>query len=84
MHGIEPDPEGGEVLFSARRIDDELILSVTDSGAGINETGTSGGTGLRNVRDRLRLRYGTAATLELTAASPRGVTALIRIPVAAS
>ena len=84
IHGIEPDPEGGEVVFSARRIDDELILSVSDSGTGINETGTSGGTGLRNVRDRLRLRYGSAATFALTPASPRGVTALISIPMAAS
>ncbi len=82
IHGIEPVSEGGEITFTARRIDDELILGVCDTGAGISETGTANGTGLRNVRDRLRLRYGPKAALELTPASPRGVNALISIPLA--
>ncbi|MXX06461.1 MAG: hypothetical protein F4Z71_06835 [Gammaproteobacteria bacterium] len=80
-HGIEPLSAGGEVSFTARKIDDELILSVHDSGAGISETGVNGGTGLRNVRDRLRLRYGPKASLELTPANPRGVNAIINIPL---
>ncbi|MDE0508359.1 MAG: histidine kinase [Gammaproteobacteria bacterium] len=80
-HGIEPLSAGGEVSFTARKIDDELILSVHDSGAGISETGVSGGTGLRNVRDRLRLRYGPKASLELTPANPHGVNAIINIPL---
>ena len=84
IHGVEPSPEGGEVVFSARRIDGELILSVRDNGAGIDETGNPGGTGLRNVRDRLRLRYGPKASLELTPASPSGVNALINISLTAS
>ena len=81
-HGVEVKPEGGKVVFSARRIDDELVLSVSDSGAGISETGAAGGSGLRNIRDRLRLRYGPKASLELTPANPRGVNALISIPLA--
>ena len=81
IHGIEPVSEGGEIAFTARRIDDVLILGVCDTGAGISETGTANGTGLRNVRDRLRLRYGPEAALELTPASPRGVNALISIPL---
>lgn len=80
-HGIEPLSAGGEVSFTARKIDDELILSVHDTGAGISETGANGGTGLRNVRDRLRLRYGPNASLELTPANPRGVNAVINIPL---
>ncbi len=84
IHGIETGPAGGEVAFSARRDGNTLILRVTDSGAGINECGSPGGTGLRNVRDRLRLRYGNAATLELTPASPRGVNAVINIPLTES
>ncbi|MDE0478001.1 MAG: sensor histidine kinase [Gammaproteobacteria bacterium] len=84
LHGIATDPEGGEVSFTARRIDDELILGVSDTGVGIGETGAANGTGLRNVRDRLRLRYGPEAALELTPASPRGVNALISIPLAKS
>jgi len=80
-HGIESLSAGGEVSFTARKIDDELILSVHDTGAGISETGANGGTGLRNVRDRLRLRYGPNASLELTPANPRGVNAVINIPL---
>lgn len=81
LHGIEPQAEGGEVVFTARRTDDELVLSVSDNGAGISETGAAGGSGLRNIRDRLRLRYGLRASLELTPATPRGVNALISIPL---
>ncbi len=80
IHGIEVKPEGGKVVFNARRIGDELILSVSDSGAGISETGASGGAGLRNIRDRLRLRYGPRASLELIPASPHGVNAIISVP----
>lgn len=83
IHGIEPNPEGGEVVFSACRLDNELVLSISDNGIGVSETGASGGTGLRNVRDRLRLRYGPAAALALMPVSPRGVNVLINIPLAA-
>ncbi len=81
LHGIEPRTEGGEVVFTTRRIDDELILSVSDNGAGVSEIGTAGGSGLRNIRDRLRLRYGPEASLKLTPAPPSGVNAVICIPL---
>ena len=80
-HGIEPLSAGGEVSFTARKTGDELILGVHDTGAGISETGANGGTGLRNVRDRLRLRYGPKASLELTPANPHGINAIINIPL---
>ena len=82
IHGIETEPEGGEIAFTARRIGDELILRVSDTGVGVSENGTSSGTGLRNVRDRLRLRYGPDAVLTLKPVSPSGVDALISIPLA--
>ncbi len=81
IHGIETEPEGGEITFTARQINGELILGVSDTGAGISETGSTNGTGLRNIRDRLRLRYGSKASLELSPANPRGVNAIINIPL---
>lgn len=81
IHGIEPAPEGGGIDFTAGHDGDVLVLSVSDNGAGMREHGTSGGTGLRNVRDRLRLVYGPDATLELAPSSPRGVRARISIPL---
>ncbi len=85
IHGAEAAPEGATVSFTARQIEDELILTVSDNGPGISDTGTAtsktGATGLRNVRDRLRLRHGAKASLELTPATPRGVNAVISIPL---
>ena len=59
-----------------------MVLSVCDTGPGISEHGLSSGTGLRNVRERLRLRYGTDAELTLTATFPDGLLAEIFIPLA--
>ena len=81
LHGVEPQAEGGEVRFTARQTDDRLVLTVSDNGSGVSETGTAGGTGLGNIRDRLRLRYGQQATLNLMPADPRGVHAVISIPL---
>ena len=38
------------------------------------------GHGLENTRERLRTLYGGRASLVVTAASPRGVIARLRIP----
>lgn len=84
IHGIEPVPEGGRIKLKARLTGDELVLSVSDNGAGMSESGTSGGTGLRNVRERLRLVYGPNASLDLAPASPRGVKTRIVIHMARS
>ena len=82
IHGVEPEPKGGEILFRARQTDDELILDVSDTGAGVSESATLSGTGLRNVRDRLRLRYGSSASLDLTPSVPSGFHASVSIPLA--
>ena len=59
-----------------------VVSNPGDTGVGVSENGTSSGTGLRNVRDRLRLRYGPDAVLTLKPVSPSGVDALISIPLA--
>lgn len=81
IHGIEPVPEGGEVAVTARRENGVLVLTVTDDGAGVQECGPPSGSGLRNVRERLRLRYGPSAALDLLPASPRGVITRISFPL---
>ena len=81
IHGIDAIPCGGEIVLSARQVNDKLILTVSDNGAGISEFGSSDGSGLRNVRERLRLRYGSSASLDLATTSSRGVKVLIRIPL---
>nr|WP_314541790.1 histidine kinase [uncultured Massilia sp.] len=77
-HGIEPALRGGEIALSARLDGGVLRLRVADSGVGMSATPGSG-MGLDNVRHRLRLAYGEAASLVLEEADP-GLVAEIAIP----
>ena len=83
-HGLEPRTAGGTVWVRARRTDGAVAVTVADDGDGFN-TGpnarTSGtGIGLKNVRERLRLVYGSDAALSVVANFPAGVAATITVP----
>lgn len=81
-HGVEPNIGATEVTISGAVADGVLILVVRDTGVGATDErlGTSDGTGLRRLRERLRALYAGAATLDVTGASAQGVTATLRIP----
>ena len=79
-HGIAPLAEGGAIRVSARRSGDALALSVADTGRGLTEASGSG-VGLANIRARLATLYGERATLRLEGNSPRGVVAVITLPL---
>ena len=81
-HGVEPSPRGGRVDVSVAREGDALALAVIDTGAGLAATPSACGIGLANIRERLALLYGDAATLELAENEPRGFSARILLPVA--
>jgi signal transduction histidine kinase len=81
-HGVEPSPRGGRVDVSVAREGDALALSVIDTGAGLATTPSACGIGLANIRERLALLYGDAATLELAENEPHGFSARILLPVA--
>ncbi|MFC3815502.1 sensor histidine kinase [Lysobacter sp. GCM10012299] len=81
-HGLEPKPGGGTVWIIARSNDRIVSVTVADDGGGFNAESTGTGIGLRNVRERLRLVYGNAATLAIVANFPTGVAATITVPVA--
>jgi len=79
-HGIAPLAEGGAIRISAQKADGALKLTVADTGRGL--TGSSGsGVGLANIRARLSALYGERAGLRLEANSPRGVAAVITLPL---
>jgi signal transduction histidine kinase len=80
-HGLEPLPEGGNVWISARVAGDKAAITVADDGRGFSEDGGGTGIGLKNVRERLRLAYGDAASLSIVANFPKGVAATITVPV---
>ena len=78
-HGIAKRTEAGRIDIAARRMGDQLVLTVSDDGPGPNGT-ANGGVGLANTRERLRHLYGNG-TVELSAGE-RGAIATIIMPLA--
>jgi sensor histidine kinase YesM len=85
-HGLEPQVDGGRIDITARRVGQQLVLDVRDTGAGpgaaATGTDTSGGFGLVQVRERLATVYGSRASLTLQAAGDAegGTLATLRLP----
>ncbi|SHH01092.1 histidine kinase [Massilia sp. CF038] len=82
-HGLEPKPGGGTVWILARTTDHGVAVTVADDGRGFSAEGGGTGIGLRNVRERLRLAYGSTASFAIVANFPSGVAATITVPNAA-
>ena len=80
-HGIEPQPDGGSVTVTISERANALILSVADTGAGLTGETSGSGVGLANIVTRLRALYGEAASFRLAANAPRGVVAIISLPL---
>jgi LytS/YehU family sensor histidine kinase len=78
-HGLSDLPEGGKLSIRGWIERDQLMVRVEDTGAGLRGSGGSG-TGLANLRTRLRGLYGEAGALVLTPNKPRGLAATLRIP----
>ncbi|KAF1701438.1 sensor histidine kinase [Pseudoxanthomonas suwonensis] len=84
-HGLEPKPGGGTVWIMARRLDDQVNITVADDGCGFGNADSAGtGIGLKNLRERLRLTYGDAASFSIVSNFPSGVAATITVPAPAA
>lgn len=81
-HGLEPKPGGGTIWILARNHDQGMAITVADDGQGFNAGSSGTGIGLKNVRERLRLVYGAAASFAIVANFPSGVAATIVVPTA--
>lgn len=79
-HGLEPKPGGGTIWILARTHDQGVAVTVADDGQGFNAESSGTGIGLKNVRERLRLAYGAAASFAIVANFPNGVAATIVVP----
>jgi signal transduction histidine kinase len=75
-HGIDPQEQGGRIDIVAHRdaASGEVSVWVCDTGVGLRDTAPPG-TGLTNLRARLRAFYGPDARLEMQENSPRGLKA---------
>lgn len=78
-HGLEPKIEGGLVDVRAYLIDGTMHVDVKDNGIGFN-LHAGEGVGLANIRERLRLLYGSRAELVIEAPIEGGALASIRVP----
>jgi len=87
-HGLEPKPQGGEITIEALVADGRLLVNVCDSGVGFgaspptaaNPTIAPLGSGLENIRERLKHLYGTEATLTIARIEPEGTAVRISLP----
>ena len=79
-HGLEPKYGGGTIWILARENAGSLTVTVADDGQGFNAQSSGTGIGLKNLRERLRLAYGAAASFVIAANFPNGVAATITVP----
>ncbi|HZH44438.1 MAG TPA: histidine kinase [Lysobacter sp.] len=79
-HGIDPSETGGSIVVNVRLEDGFCVAEVLDTGVGFGHGSAGLGTGLDNLRERLRLAYGPQASVELSPNMPSGVRAVMRIP----
>ena len=92
-HGLEPRISGGTVTLRSRLLaEDRLLVEVEDDGVGIDpEREVSSGSGsvvragtgigMRNVRERMAVLYGSAAEVEMTSRPGRGTKVRLIMPV---
>ena len=78
-HGLNPLPEGGTVVITAREDAGRMRVDVADDGRGFHAT-SGGGTGLANIHARLAAMYGEAASLTLVENQPGGVVSTLQMP----
>jgi len=79
-HGIDPSEAGGRIQVEVRAQAGAIEVSVADTGVGMSETAAPG-TGLNNLRERLRAFFGDAAQLQMLDEPPHGLKAMIAFPL---
>jgi LytS/YehU family sensor histidine kinase len=78
-HGLSDRLDDALLEITARRVGDELELSVRDNGRGLAEAAGEG-IGLENTRARLATLYGAQGILELSTHPEGGTVARLRLP----
>ena len=83
-HGIGSKIGGGQITIRSRRDQGHAIIEIADDGIGMPQTELnpreSGGIGLRNVDERLRVIYGENYKLTIESRRGEGTCARITIP----
>jgi two-component system LytT family sensor kinase len=83
-HGLAPKIDGGKIQLRTENRDGRLRVEIEDNGVGISEEKMPHvyveGIGLSNVRERLRVLYGTDFRLEIESRPGSGTVIRIDIP----
>jgi two-component system LytT family sensor kinase len=83
-HGLAPKLEGGKIQLRTTQRDGRLQIEIADNGVGITEEKMPHvyveGIGLSNVRERLRVLYGTDFNLDIQSRPGEGTVIRIDIP----
>jgi signal transduction histidine kinase len=80
-HGLEPKPEGGRLTVRAEIHHGKLAVTVADTGLGFGKAATAGtGVGLNNIRERLKLLYGSKAAMTVGDNTPSGTVVTLTVP----
>ena len=83
-HGIGQKIGGGQITIRSRREPGQTVIEVVDNGSGMSEAELdpreSGGIGLRNVDERLRVIYGANYHLKIESSRGQGTCTRIQIP----
>lgn len=83
-HGLAPKLGGGRIFLRTFNRDSRLHIEIEDNGVGISEEKLPHiyveGIGLSNVRERLRVLYGTDFHLHITSQEGQGTKICIDVP----
>jgi signal transduction histidine kinase len=82
-HGIDALADGGRLCIAARRVHEQLTITVSDNGPGLApgfDLENGNGIGLRNTRARLARLYGGQQRFEIACGRDGGTAVKIEIP----
>ena len=88
-HGLAPQVEGGSITLRSRVIKSRLVVEVEDDGVGMvaaqlvehPDGSGSGGIGMANVAERLKVLYGDAAKMIIENREGGGTLIRLRLPI---